>query len=156
MSHIDVERKYWKNVLKRVFSVVNKLSSRGRPFRGTDETFGSLHNGEYMMWLDFISEYDPFLAEHIRKYGNPGSGKTSYLSSVICDEVIELLASKVRGIIIDELKQAKYYSIIVDSTLDISQTDQLSYLWLGKYKKMAILLNVFFNFFPILDINLKS
>lgn len=106
------------------------------------------------MSLKLISGYGPFLAEHICKYSNPGSGKTSYLSSVICDEVIELLASKGRRIIIiDELKQAKYYSIIVDSTPDISHTDQLSFV---VRKKMAILLNVFFNFFPILDINLKS
>ena len=30
--------------MKRVFAIVNKLASRGRPFRGDDEIFGSLHN----------------------------------------------------------------------------------------------------------------
>lgn len=127
-SNVETERKYWKHVLERVFAVVKKLASRGRPFRGSDETFGSLHNGEYMMSLELVAEFDPFLAEHIRKFGNPGSGKTSYLSSFICNEVIVLLASKVRDIIINEVKQAKYYSIIVDSTPDISHTDQLSFV----------------------------
>lgn len=127
-SYVDTERKYWRNVLKRVFAVVKKLASRGRPFRGDDEIFGSLHNGDYMMSLELISEFDPFLAEHIQRFGNPGSGRTSYLSSVICDEVIELLASKVKKIIINDVKRAKYYSIIVDSTPDISHTDQLSFV----------------------------
>ena len=54
-SYVDSERKYWRNVLKRVFAVVKKLASRGRPFRGDDEIFGSLHNGEYMMSLELIS-----------------------------------------------------------------------------------------------------
>ena len=81
-----------------------------------------------MMSLELISEFDPFLADHIQRFGNPGSGRTSYLSSVICDEVIELLACKVRKIIIDDVKRAKYYSIIVDSTPDVSHTDQLSFV----------------------------
>lgn len=127
-SYVEVETKYWRNVLTRVFAVVKKLASRGRAFRGQDEKFGSLHNGEYMMCLEMIAEFDPFLAEHIERYGNPGSGQTSYLSATICDEVIDLLASKVRKIIIADIKRAKYFSIIVDSTPDVSHTDQLSFV----------------------------
>lgn len=56
---------YWRNVLRRVVSVVKSLASRGLPFRGSDENFGSLHNGNYMMLLELI-EFDPFLSEHIK------------------------------------------------------------------------------------------
>lgn len=111
-----------------MFAVVKKLASRGRPFRGQDEKFDSLHNGEYMMSLELIAEFDSFLAEHIKRLGNPGSGQTSYLSATICDEVINLLAAKVKKIIINDIKRAKYFSIIVDSTPDISHTDQLSFV----------------------------
>lgn len=95
-SYVEVEKKYWRNVLTRVFAVVKKLASRGRPFRAQDEKFGSPHNGEYMMSLELIAEFDPFLAEHIERFGNQGSGQTSYLSATICDEVISLLAAKVK------------------------------------------------------------
>ena len=40
--------------------------------------------------------------------------------------VIDLMAVKVRKVIIDEVKKAKYYSISVDSTPDCAHIDQLS------------------------------
>jgi len=56
--------KYWRSVLRRVVSVVKKLSSRGLPFRGDEEEFGSLRNGNFMMCMELIAEFDPFLAGH--------------------------------------------------------------------------------------------
>ncbi|OCU00650.1 hypothetical protein XELAEV_18006429mg [Xenopus laevis] len=115
------EIEYWRNVLKRVVTAVKTFSSQGLPFRGTDEKFGSLTNGNYLMLLEAIAEHDPFLAEHIKKYGNTGSGSTSYLSKTVCYEFIDVIVSSV-------LEQAKYYSISVDSTPDVSHTDQLAFI----------------------------
>ncbi|XP_050427362.1 uncharacterized protein LOC126837489 [Adelges cooleyi] len=41
---ITNEIDYWKNVLKRVIAVIKKLGSRGLPFRGSMEKFGSQNN----------------------------------------------------------------------------------------------------------------
>ena len=57
---------------------------------------------------------------------NKGRGHTSYLSSTICEEVIELMGEKVMSVIVDEIKTAKYFSISVDSTPDIMHVDQLT------------------------------
>ena len=86
------EKMYWRDVLKRVVAVVIALSSRGLPFRGTDEHFGSPSNGNFLMLLELIAEFDTFLAEHIKRYGNAGSGKVSYLSKETCYEFIEIMA----------------------------------------------------------------
>lgn len=67
---VETEEVYWKNVLTRVCAVVKSLSSRGLPFRGDSEQFGSLHNGNFMMCLELIAEFDPFLAKHISTHGN--------------------------------------------------------------------------------------
>lgn len=119
---------YWRNVLQRVVAVVKKLGSRGLAFRGKNEQFGSNKNGNFMMCLELISEFDPFLSNHIATYGNPGQGKTSYLSSTICEEFISLIAKKVFNVIIDEINHSKYFSIVVDSTPDISHIDELSFV----------------------------
>ncbi len=124
---LEAETSYWRNVLRRVVAVVKSLTSRGLALRGHDEHFGSVHNGNFMMLLEVISQFDPFLGEHIREHGNKGSGSTSYLSKEIYEQLIEVIAEEVRTKIIDELKTAKYYSIIVDSTPDISHVDQLSF-----------------------------
>jgi hypothetical protein len=47
-----------------------------------------------MMLLELLSEFGPFLAQHISKYGNSDSGFTLYLSSTICEEIINLMAKK--------------------------------------------------------------
>ncbi|CAH0546870.1 unnamed protein product [Brassicogethes aeneus] len=68
----EQEISYWRNVLKRVVAVIKALASRGLPFRGDNEKFGSQHNGNYMMLLELIAQFDPFLAEHITRFGNKG------------------------------------------------------------------------------------
>ncbi|XP_025420677.1 zinc finger MYM-type protein 1-like [Sipha flava] len=83
--------------LHRIVAVVKFLASRGLGFRGDDEMLGSQNNGNYLGCLELISEFHPFLTDHIQNYGNRGKG-------------------------------TKYYSISVDSTLDLSHVDQLNFI----------------------------
>jgi len=117
---------YWKNVLHRVVETLKFLTSRGLALRGTNEHFGSEKNGNYLGCLELIAKFDPFISEHIKKYGNKGHGNVSYLSSVICDEFIILMCNTVVDKIIEQVKTRKYFSLIIDSTPDISKTDQLT------------------------------
>lgn len=123
---ISVETEYWQEVLKRVISVIKFLASRGLPFRGDEEAFGVNNNGNYLGILELISEHDPFLRNHIEMHGNKGSGRPSYLSTTICNELITQMNTNLTNLIITQIKEAKYYSIIMDSTPDLSKTDQMA------------------------------
>ena len=107
-------------------AVITTLAECGLPFRGDEEIFGSPHNGNYLGLLELISKFDPFLANHIKEFGNKGSGVTSYLSKIICDEFFQMVAYKVRQSILANLKTAGYFSLSVDSTPDRSHIDQLT------------------------------
>nr|XP_047141435.1 zinc finger MYM-type protein 1-like [Hydra vulgaris] len=126
---VETEINYWKNVLTRVVAVVKSLSSRGMSFRGDDDRFGSVHNGNFMMSLELIAQFDPFLAQHIEKFGNKGKGSTSYLSFNIYEQFISIMADNVIQQMVKEIKEAKYFSISIDSTPDISHVDQLSFVF---------------------------
>ena len=78
--------------------------------------------------MELLSEFDPFIAQHLDKYGNPRSRHTSYLSSTVVSEFIELMGRNVLDSIISDVKDAKYFSIILDSTPDLSNTDQLCFV----------------------------
>ena len=78
--------------------------------------------------LELLSKFDPFLAEHISRFGNKGRGTTSYLSSTICDELIERMGADVLSEICDEVRTAKYFALIVDFTPDSSHIDQLTFI----------------------------
>lgn len=115
-QQIDEEKKYWRNVLQRVAAVVRSLACNGLALRGHTEKFCSTENsGNFIMAMKLIAEFDPFLAQHIDKYGNPRKGRTSYLSAFTYEQFINLMAEKDTTQIIEEIKSAKYYSVIVDS-----------------------------------------
>ncbi|KAH1177145.1 hypothetical protein KIL84_010847 [Mauremys mutica] len=125
-EQIKGEREYWQHVFQRVTAVIQTLAERGLPFRGSNDTFESLQNGNFLGLLELVVQFDPFLAGHISKYGNAGKGNPSYLSKTICDELIGLMSNKVRSAIVDEISTAGSFSLSVDSTPDLSHIDQLS------------------------------
>lgn len=51
-AQINEEIVYWRNILKRVVSVIKGLASRGLAFRGSTEKFGDPHSGNYIMLLE--------------------------------------------------------------------------------------------------------
>lgn len=132
---VETEKIYWERVLTRVAAVVKSLSSRGLPLRGHDDKFGSTHSGNFIMSLELIAEFDPFLSNHITQYANKGKGSTSYLSFGTFEKFVSIMAEKVKETIVNEIKDAKYFSIVVDSTPDISHTDQLSLIFRYVKKK---------------------
>lgn len=125
---VEKEYEYWRKVLKRIIATIIFLSRQGLAFRGTDENINSQHSGNYLSCLVYLAEFDSFLAEHLHKYANKGKGTVSYLSHQICDEFIISINEKLIRLFIDQIKSAKYYSIIVDSTPDISHCDQLTFI----------------------------
>lgn len=125
-QQVQERKQYWINVLRRVIAVVKFLAQRGMPFRGDDEIIGSQHNGNFLGIIELIAQFDPFLDNHLQEYGNAGRGVPSYLSSTIVEELIKLMADKVRSTIISEIAQAKYFSVSVDSSPDVSHVDQLT------------------------------
>ena len=50
--------------------------------------------------LEFLSQFDPFLAAHLEKDCNKGKGSVSYLSSTTCDQLIAVIGKEVLSIII--------------------------------------------------------
>ena len=61
-----------------------------------------------IMEITWMFRDDPFLAQHIERYGNSGRANPSYLSSTICEEFVLLMAEEVKQGIINEMASAKY------------------------------------------------
>ena len=90
---------------------------------------GSRQNDNFLGILELLPEYDTFLAEHIQKRVNKGKGHVSYFSSTVDEAFIDVIAAKMFNIIISKIKHAKYYSVSVDSTPDITNVDQLTIIF---------------------------
>lgn len=104
-----------------MISVIQLLLSRGLPFRGENEVLGVNYNEKCLRVIELISEYNVFLKLHIGLHGNKDKGHPFYLSKTMCNKVISLLKNGVRSyFIMSQIKEAKYFSIILVSAPDLS------------------------------------
>lgn len=119
----------WKHILTSIVDVVITLASNNIPFRGhRDHTLGTAlepKSGNFLNIIKLVGRYDPTLGNHISRQEN----KIKYLSPLIQNELIMTCANSVLSGIINEIKTAPFFSIILDTTQDISKVDQLSVIF---------------------------
>ena len=151
---LQQEEERWKGVIIRVIEAVRFLAERGLAFRGDSHDIGHPKNGNFLGIIELLSRFDPFLADCLARYGNKGTGKPSYLSQRIMEEVILMLSSQVTKLILISISNAKYFSIIVDSTPDVSHIDQLTFVL--RYIKDGEPVERFITFTPIKSHKSKS
>ena len=77
---------------------------------------GSAANGNCLDMLELLAQYDDFLKQLIQKHANLGCGHTNYLSSTICEELVQLMGKHVLDEIVTRIKRSRYYSVTLDST----------------------------------------
>ena len=126
LKQLEDEKRYWREVLRRVVECLKFLCSRGLALRGDSEEIGDFSNGNFLGALEFLAKFYPFLAKHLESRGNQGRGNFSYISSTSYEEIVFLMAKKVPDSISSEIPSVKYFSLIVDSSNDTSHCDQLA------------------------------
>ena len=81
------------------------------------------NHSNFRALLDFrVEAGDTLLDQHL----TTAARNATYTSSVIQNQVIDILADQVRQKIIRKVHQAKWFSVIADEVTDISNKEQLS------------------------------
>lgn len=96
-----------------------------------------------------LSKFDPIIAKHLNNVqkSKEFKFKPSYLANKIQNEIIALQSEKH---IISNVKKRKYYSIILDCTVDVSHVKQISIIarFVKISEKETEIQEQFVGFFP--------
>ncbi len=123
---LEAERVRWRAVLTRLTAIVQSLAVRNLALRGHTETLFTPSNGNFLKEVELMARFDPIMKDHLNRVERGTASHNSYLGHHVQNELIDLLSRKIISAIVDDIKQAKFFSIILDCTPDISHTEQLS------------------------------
>ena len=114
---------FWMSVLERIIKIILLLARNTLAFRGHREKFGENGNGNFLQIVELLASYDDVLKKLVNK---SQSSRITFLSPQIQNELILLLAQNVRSAIASDIRDTPYFSIMLDTTQDISKANQLS------------------------------
>ncbi len=121
---LEINISFWTKVLQRIIAIILTLSTLNLAFRGHRETVGEglCSGGNFLGLVALVAQYDSVLADVI----SLPYRATKYLSHDIQTEIINLIGNAVRKSLVDKINNAPFWSIILDTTSDITRIDQLS------------------------------
>ncbi|XP_078542257.1 zinc finger MYM-type protein 1-like [Lissotriton helveticus] len=126
---MDIEKKKWRDILHRLLDITLVLAKQNLAFRGHNGDESSLNKGNFLEMVEMLSKYDSVLKEHLMRLKRSTcklKASVSYLAPQTQNEFIHVLANHVKEKLVMDIKSARYFGIMFDSTPDTSHTDQKS------------------------------
>ncbi|KAI4986927.1 hypothetical protein ZWY2020_019557 [Hordeum vulgare] len=124
-QELEKEREHWRKVLLRILLIVKFLAEHNIAFRGSNSKVYQDSNGNFLGLVQMLAEFDPVIKEHVDRITNDKI-RDHYLGPSIQNELINLLAAAIRSEIIKKVKEAKYFSVLLDCTPDASHQEHMS------------------------------
>lgn len=106
--------------LRKIFETLLYMGKEGIPFRGTFQKGENLEDSKFIELLKLRAKDVPQLDIWLKRSGQ------KWLHHSILEEILKSLANDVLNGILLSVRDAKYYSIMVDETSDISRLEQVS------------------------------
>lgn len=132
-------------ILKRIIDIILFIAKQGLAYRGKNESSALLcvnnfeiKRGNFLELCLLLSNYDNILKNHIQKVSkiaqeqnksksSKGRGNSvTFLSKTIINRIILIISNELKNKIAQEISDAKKFSIQMDSTQDVTSSEQCS------------------------------
>ena len=94
--------------------------------RGKSNHLYANNNGNFLKAVEIVVRFDPIMQEHVQqieKSRNNLEHMPHYLGDKIQNKIINIISTSIKNAILDSIRKAKYFSIILDCTPDVSHTE---------------------------------
>lgn len=125
MKQIESEAERSEKVLQRLVAITLFLAEHNLAFRGSSSKIFTNNNGNFLGLVELLGKFDSVLMEHLRRITEKET-QFHLLSVSIQNELINILGDAVKQSILTKIKDARYFSVILDCTPDISHKEQVS------------------------------
>lgn len=132
-----------RQVLERLIDILKVIGKRGLGYRGSRHEAAytlqdiSIDHGNFLELVLLLRKYDVHLNEHVndcirqsRKLhasGKTGRGSlVTFLSKTTANTIIETIRLLIQNAVANEVRAAGMFSVQIDTTQDITSTDQCS------------------------------
>ena len=116
LTRCEEEQAFHREMLLKVLSSIQFLARQGLALRGHSEGVDALQ-GNLLQLLLLRAQDCPRLDEWLRK--------KEYVSPQIVNELINLMGQAMLRQLVEEIREAKFYSLIADEATDISRQEQM-------------------------------
>ena len=127
-SQIAIENKDGEMFLQRILHCIIILVTQNLALHGQKEFLRQEEEsniGNFLGLLKLLANFDPLMKEHLSNV-EKHTGIKSYLSALVQNEFIQLLASTVCKKLLQSIHKVKYFDLLFDSTPDEAHQEQMA------------------------------
>lgn len=150
MNQRQKEKERLRKVFDRLIAFIIFLARQNIAFTGSSNNARGNNDGNFQQLVHTVAKFDNVLKEHLEM-----KNRVHYLSPEIQNELIAIIATKVQDEIVEGIRESKYFSIILDTTPDVSRQEQMTtvfrYVYLNKEINAYEIRESFLGFIRITD-----
>ena len=141
-SSSELQRLENRHLIRSVAEVILLCAMQGIALRGHREESSDAANtrGNFLEIIHLVGRHDKVVATRLAD----GPKNAKYTSHMIQDDILHIMANLLTNCIIEELKAAEYFAVLVDESRDTSKKEQLSIC--VRYYLDEVINELFFNF----------
>lgn len=121
---------YNREIVKALIDVSLFLAQNCVAFRGHRESWSNIGNqGNFLELTKILSKYSSPLASYLESLKNSvKKPEINFTSKLRQNQIINSISTSIKARIKEELKDAKFFSVSMDSTFDLSRKEQISFI----------------------------
>ncbi|XP_050056174.1 zinc finger MYM-type protein 1-like [Aphis gossypii] len=118
-----------REILRVVIEALIFIAQQNIAIRGHNEKITSLNTGNFLELLKLLSNYHPVLNTHLDKIKNTSTAnRLTFMSNKSQNKILKILGDLVLSTILKNIKQAGIFAVIIDTTTDVSNLEQFSFI----------------------------